>query len=1121
MDVESLRKLEVYCEAFYTGISHTDKSIHDVLLRISCDPNSIPQLQAILTGSQHPYALIFASSSLLKLFSSCWNRITDEQKDDTKKFVLNYLYNEGPRLLSTTPILLQNLVRLLSRIVKLGWLETIRHQNITEQVRQFLQASTAHWIVGLIIYTTLTEDMQPEGRLHLAKFRRTAMSFRETALSDIFRLAIEMLQQINEGKISLGSPEDEFRLLRQVLHLCVNCLSFDFTGTMVDESNDDQPTVMIPYSWSILRETQIPTLLFTFYKNCWRYSANSRYHWPEVARLCLQCLVLLSAMRRSFFQTEEDRKLHVTQLIEGTSSIIENGIGLSHDGCFHELCRLLGKIYGCNAILDLALTSGFHTWLDHVFQLTINSLEHWKRLPNSQHYLVGLWTNMTVPLIYLKEDAPPSVAEYVKKVAIAYIDSRMHIADWVAMIRDGEVSDTDFEDPLSNEVMRTEQITAVAHLSRVFYMDIKTHLTRLFRENGEAIQRNACSPQRFQQRAAWLIYFIGIVIDVVRGLAVAESSSISLDDLTASSNPNELRNLLRAKQHDGVCTELSDLVLELMQKTDNLMAAPEELELAYLFFLEHLRKAYISSATALVPPLTEKSFVIDITGDKLKQKLTEHCRSPNASESQKMFNLLARKLFFNLRCRADSVNVVKKTLKVLNETVVGGIVVCLPNCFSEVISSGQKMLECDVVKDILKDSQNPNITFLNIPSYSKLRTSYFSSITNLVLLNSNEHFTSFLDQFTPKFDQFISCAAIGETAFATPENRQLIIVLARDFCGITSATVAGSYSILFSWLVNNPKIRGGSRFEVFTRAVGVWWSDHEVMMPILTFVAEFVTNTCHRITFESNSPNGIYLVKTVLALFQQYGTRILPQTDFQDPYRQKYKGIAWSLRMVLAVLRGHFTNLGVFEAYDDSVLSNVITLGLRLCLSIPVSELHSYAKQLAPYYSFIDHASAEFIEYVVQLEPEALNQLLESMENVCSYDLEIVASCSASIGRLVKYYISHKDDEGEIGNAVRIRLERNSDVLKKLLNIIFQTVFGGDFYQTLSDTLFYLITLFPDEFNRIKEQFIIQQIPERQTKLRWHFNDLMTNVTPCLSDASKSQFSNNLFVFAGAVRSFA
>jgi hypothetical protein len=199
------------------------------------------------------------------------------------------------------------------------------------------------------------------------------------------------------------------------------------------------------------------------------------------------------------------------------------------------------------------------------------------------------------------------------------------------------------------------------------------------------------------------------------------------------------------------------------------------------------------------------------------------------TESQKMFNLLARKLFFNLRCRVDSVNVVKKTLKVLNETVIGGTVLCLPNCFSEIISSGQQMLECDIVKEVLKDCQNSSISFLNVLrylqyisvilpisvtfcySYSKLRTSYFSSITNLVLLDSNDNFLTFLDQFSLKFEQLISCAAIGENAFATRENRQLLITLARDFRGITSATVAGSYAILFSWLVNNPKVRGASR----------------------------------------------------------------------------------------------------------------------------------------------------------------------------------------------------------------------------------------------------------------------------------------------------------------------
>lgn len=82
-----------------------------------------------------------------------------------------------------------------------------------------------------------------------------------------------------------------------------------------------------------------------------------------------------------------------------------------------------------------------------------------------------------------------------------------------------------------------------------------------------------------------------------------------------------------------------------------------------------------------------------------------------------MFALIANKLFYNLRCRIESETVLKRTLKVLNETVNGGIVICLPGCFSEIISSGQQMMECDVVKEVLKDHLNPSISFLYVPKY--------------------------------------------------------------------------------------------------------------------------------------------------------------------------------------------------------------------------------------------------------------------------------------------------------------------------------------------------------------------------------------------------------------------
>lgn len=55
------------------------------------DPSRLPELQMILARSQSQHALTFAASGLLKLISSNWSRLADTQKDDTRRFLLNYI----------------------------------------------------------------------------------------------------------------------------------------------------------------------------------------------------------------------------------------------------------------------------------------------------------------------------------------------------------------------------------------------------------------------------------------------------------------------------------------------------------------------------------------------------------------------------------------------------------------------------------------------------------------------------------------------------------------------------------------------------------------------------------------------------------------------------------------------------------------------------------------------------------------------------------------------------------------------------------------------------------------------------------------------------------------------
>ncbi|CAJ1449538.1 unnamed protein product [Effrenium voratum] len=107
--------------------------------------------------------------------------------------------------------------------------------------------------------------MQPSIGPSMSRHRRTALSFRDSALPPIFTIAIQTLQQLSSGSINVADKSDERRLTKQVLNLSCNCLSFDFMGTIPDDTSDEQGTVMVPHSWNMLRDDGIPKLFFDMF----------------------------------------------------------------------------------------------------------------------------------------------------------------------------------------------------------------------------------------------------------------------------------------------------------------------------------------------------------------------------------------------------------------------------------------------------------------------------------------------------------------------------------------------------------------------------------------------------------------------------------------------------------------------------------------------------------------------------------------------------------------------------------------------------------------------------------------------------------------------------------------
>ena len=107
----------------------------------------------------------------------------------------------------------------------------------------------------------------------LTKHRKIASSFRDTQLFEIFQLSCTLLRTAYENRTKLNfSDESQHELLKQLLRLAHNCLTFDFIGTSTDESSDDLCTVQIPTSWRpAFLEFSTLQLFFDLYTGMYYY----------------------------------------------------------------------------------------------------------------------------------------------------------------------------------------------------------------------------------------------------------------------------------------------------------------------------------------------------------------------------------------------------------------------------------------------------------------------------------------------------------------------------------------------------------------------------------------------------------------------------------------------------------------------------------------------------------------------------------------------------------------------------------------------------------------------------------------------------------------------------------
>ncbi|OXB77418.1 UNVERIFIED_CONTAM: hypothetical protein H355_012125 [Colinus virginianus] len=148
---QSLAKLEVLSNHLFEGTDLVQQmQAEKIVLELINSPDCLSQCQLLLEQGTTSYAQVLAATCLSRLVSRA-SPLPIEQR---------IVIPSQPKL---APFVMQALVQVIAKITKLGWFEVLKDQlvfrDITADVKKFLQGTVDHCIIGVMILSELTQEM--------------------------------------------------------------------------------------------------------------------------------------------------------------------------------------------------------------------------------------------------------------------------------------------------------------------------------------------------------------------------------------------------------------------------------------------------------------------------------------------------------------------------------------------------------------------------------------------------------------------------------------------------------------------------------------------------------------------------------------------------------------------------------------------------------------------------------------------------------------------------------------------------------------------------------------------------------------------------------------------------
>lgn len=1050
--MESLAQLEAMCERLYNSQDSAERALAESTLKcFSMNTEYISQCQYILDNALTPYALMLASSSLLKQVTE--HSLSLQLRLDIRNYVISYLATRGPELQT---FVAGSLIQLLCRITKFGWFDDDGFKEIVKEATNFLsQATPDHYSIGLKILNHLVSEMnQPNSGLSLTHHRRVATNFKDPALFQIFQISLTSLRQLkNDGNMQVSSA-----LKRLAIALSLKCLSYDFIGTSVDESSEEFGTVQIPNSWrSVLEDPSTLQIFFDYYG----------VTEPPVSKEVLECLVRLASVRRSLFADDVGRSQFLSHLMSGTKDILQTGKGLADHDNYHEFCRLLGRFKVNYQLSELLSVGIYGEWIRLVAEFTTKSLESWQWASSSVYYLLGLWSRLVTSVPYLKGDSPSLLDETVPKITEGFISSRFN------SVQAGFPDDLS-ENPLDNVELLQDQLECFPYLCRFQYQKCSLYIIKIIEPILQAYTERARSPAAgdadelsvIEGQLAWMVHIVASILKIRQTTGCSTESSQELIDAELAARVLQLINVTDSGLHSQRYHEVSK----------------QRLDRAIITFFQNFRKSYVGDQA--------------MHSSKLYSRLSELL---GLHDHLVLLNVIVGKIATNLKCYTECEEVIEHSLSLFLELASGYM-------------TGKLLLKLDTVKFIIGHHTRENFPFLEEYRCSRSRTTFYYTLGYLIFMEDSP--VKFKSSMDPLLQVMVKLEATSDTAFRTDAVKYAFIGLMRDLRGIAMATNSRrTYGLLFDWLypshmplllkaishwtdaaeVTTPLLKFIAEF-VLNKAQRLTFdssSPNGILLfrevsKILVAYGSRILSLPNITDMYANKYKGIWISMTIMqralagnyvnfGVFELYGDRAL--ADALDI------SLKMTLSIPLADTLSYRKLTKAYFGFVEVLFSNHISFILNLDTNT-------------------------FMHIVGSLE-SGLKGLDTAISSQCAAAVDNLAAFyfnNITVGELAP--------SAPAINLAR-HISECPNLFPEILRTLFEIVLFEDCGNqwSLSRPMLSLILISEQIFSDLKAQILSSQPAEQQQRLSLCFDKLMADVTRSLDSKNRDKFTQNLTVF--------